>query len=104
MVSALPDKGYQTALALLAIVILFAVVPAYCLIRTILLRKWPGRQLVSTLQRILTIFAIVFMRGLPSYQVFVSMASSLPHSSRCFLGSSRARSQDQKAMGATTET
>jgi glucan phosphoethanolaminetransferase (alkaline phosphatase superfamily) len=71
MVTELPDKGYQTALSLLSIVILFGIVPVYCIIRTILLRKWPGRQLVSTLQRIFTIFTIVFMRTLPSYQIFV---------------------------------
>ena len=61
MIYELPEDGYQTALALLSLVMLFFVTTLYSMIKTILLKRLPGRQLVSCLQRILTCLAITLL-------------------------------------------
>jgi len=67
MVYKLFDTGYQTALSLLFIILLFGILPVYTLIRTKLLNKLPGRQLITIMQRAGTLCAIVFLNKRPSY-------------------------------------
>jgi hypothetical protein len=43
MIYKLPENGYQTAMALLSIIMLFFATTLYSLIKTILLKRLPGR-------------------------------------------------------------
>lgn len=69
MLDHLFDTGYQTALSLLFLVLLGAIVPIYTLIRAILLRRLPGRQLTSVIQRAGTLCALVLLNKRPTLQV-----------------------------------
>jgi hypothetical protein len=77
MVYNLFDTGYQTALSLLFLSLLFGVLPIYTFTRNLLLNKLPGRQLISYFQRAGTLFCIVFLRRHETYQILALYAIQL---------------------------